>query len=496
MSKTTLLAGNAIWNTLERFSTMGIQLLCTFVLALFLTPADFGLVGMLVVFTLIGNTITESGFSQALIRQKECSQLTLSSVFWTNLVLSLLVYAVLFGLAPLIASWYHQPLLTSVSRLTFCVIPLGALSLIHITLCTRRLQFRLMCLISLAASLLSCVFAVVWAWHTHSVWALVWQNVLACALRTLGYWITSRWRPMLCYSLAEVRRLFSFSRNLLVTGLIGNLFNNIYTLLIGRCYGATQAGYFVQADRIRIVTSASATQVVQSVSYPILSQIHNDDDAGADATDARLRSAYRRVIGVTLMLVGFGMALLMTVSEDLMQLLMQRPEWRISGRYLYALGVAGILFPLHAVNQNILLVKGLGRTIFWLEVGRRSLMVAILLVAIRFDVSVFVWSYAFYSFLLIFVNLWVCGRPIRYGLRAQLRDIMPTLLSLAAMLVVAQVSNHYLAPAPILMRAVITLLLSAVFGLALLSRLPAFTEVRQLLASASRAFRNPPMPRP
>lgn len=477
----SLMASNTLWNALERFSTMGIQLLCTFALARFLTPADFGLVGMLVVFTLIGNTITESGFGQALIRERECSQQTLSTVFWANLILSAIVYATLYVAAPWIARWFGQPELLGISRITFLVIPIGAAGLIHNIICTRGLQFRTLFLVSATASVVSCLAALIWAWHTRSVWALVLQNVIAYALKTIGYCMATRWRPSLQFSFGELKRLFAFARNLLVTGLIGNLFNNIYLLIIGRYYGAVQTGYFAQADRIRMVTSASSTQVVQSVSYPILSQINHQDES-------RLREAYRKIIVVTLMLVGLTMTLLMTVSEDLMELLMGNEAWRASGRYLYALGVAGILFPLHAVNQNILLVKGLGRTVLWLEVARRSLMILLIAVALYcFDsAEMLVWSYAFYSFILIFVNLWVCGRPIGYSLNEQLRDIIPTLTRLVAILVVAQMLNHFLSPLAPLLRIAIVLTSSIAFGLALLYRTSAFAYAWQLLCEMKK----------
>jgi len=468
-----------IWNALERFSVMGIQLICTFIMARFLTPDMFGLMGMLIVFTLIGNTITESGFSQALIREKEVGHRTLSTVFWTNILLSLLIYAILWLCAPLIAGFYRQSILTDVSRVTFLVIPLGALSLIHFTLCTRQLEFRKMCFISLTASLVSCILAIFWAWRTHSVWALVLQNVTTYALRTLGFWFFTKFRPALTFASDELKRLFAFSRNLLITGLIGNLFNNIYTILIGRFYGAMQAGYFVQADRIRMVASASTTQVIQSVSYPILSRINNEEDPVPDAqpSDLRLKGAYRRIILITLLLVGFFMTLLMSVSEDLMQILMGSPEWRVSGRYLMALGVVGILFPLHAVNQNILLVKGLGNAVLWIEIVRRTLMIVLIIAALQFGVEVFVWSYALYSFLLIFLNLYVCGRPIGYGLHEQLHDIRPLLMGFLLMLLVSQCCNHVLALNGLYLRIIVTFTLSLLVGLLYFYRHPSFREV-------------------
>lgn len=474
------MASGSFWNAMERFSTMGIQLICTFILARFLTPSMFGLMGMLVVFTLIGNTITESGFSQTLIREQEVSRQTLSTVFWTNIILSLLIYIILWFAAPNIASFYHEPILTDVSRVTFLVIPLGALSIIQLTLCNRDLEFRKMCIISITASIISCIIAIIWAWRTHSVWALVIQNVMTYALRALGFWLTTKFRPALTFASDELRRLFAFSRNLLITGLIGNIFNNIYTLLIGRFYGATQAGYFVQADRIRLVTSNSMTQVVQSVSYPILSQINNSSNSSNTPNSSNLYQPYRRIILVTLLFVGFLMTLLMSVGEDLMQLLMGSAEWRVAGQYLMALGVVGILYPLHAVNQNILLVKKMGRTVLWIEIARRALMIVLIVAALQFGVDVFVWSYALYSFLLIFLNLYVCGRPIGYGLVEQLRDIRPILMGFLLMIVVAECSNHILSMQSLILRFMITLSLTLIVGILYFHRHPSFREALDL----------------
>ena len=470
------MASGTFWNALERFSVMGIQLICTFVLARFLTPGMFGLMGMLVVFTLIAGTLTESGFSQALIREPDADRRTLSTVFWANVLLSVVIYGLLWLSAPLIALFYHEPLLTDVSRMTFLVIPLGALSLIHQTLSTRQLAFRRMCLVSLTASLVSCALAVVWAWRTHSVWALVAQNVAAYALRTLGFWLTTHFRPSLTFAWSELKRLFSFAQNLLITGLIGNLFNNIYTLLIGRFYGAAQAGYFVQADRIRLVTSNSMTQVVQSVSYPILARINNEQ-----AADCDIRSSYRSIILITLMAVGFMMTMLMNVGEDLMELLMGSAEWRTSGRYLLALGVVGVIYPLHAVNQNILLVKGLGRAVLWIEVARRSLMMLLIVCALQLNVEAFIWSYALYSILLIPLNLYICGRPIGYGLRQQFADITPLLSGFLLMTITAQLSNHVLALQALPLRFTITLALTSLVGLLCFRKHSAFRDILPLV---------------
>ena len=174
------------------------------------------------------------------------------------------------------------------------------------------------------------------------------------------------------------------------------------------------------------------------------------------------------------------MTLLMSVGEDLMQLLMGSTEWRVAGQYLMALGVVGILYPLHAVNQNILLVKQMGRTVLWIEIARRALMIVLIVAAQQFGVEVFVWSYALYSFLLIFLNLYVCGRPIGYGLMDQLHDIRPILMGFLLMIVVAECSNHILSMQSLILRFSITLSLTLIVGLLYFHRHPSFREALDL----------------
>ena len=136
------LAKNTIWNTLERFSLLGIQLICTFVLARFLTPSDFGIVGMLVVFTAIAHIFVDSGFGTAIIREKEVSPIDYSSVFYFNILIAIVIYTILYFCSPLIAEFYHEPILEGVCKVTFLVIPLMALQLIQTTILQRNLQYN------------------------------------------------------------------------------------------------------------------------------------------------------------------------------------------------------------------------------------------------------------------------------------------------------------------------------------------------------------------
>ena len=469
------LAKNTVWNTLERFSLLGIQMICTFVLARFLTPSDFGIVGMLVVFTAIAQILVDSGFGTAIIREKEVSQIDYSSVFYLNVLIAIVIYVILYFFSPLIAEFYHEPILENVCKVTFLVIPLLALHLIQRTILQRKLQFKKLAIIAFVSSATSSILAVVLAYYLRNVWALVIQNVMTYLFNTILLWIYGRWHPLLFFSWSPIRKYFKFSKNLLLSGLIGSVFNNINALLIGRFYTSADLGLYSQANRINDIASHQLTGVIKSVSYPVLSKLNNE---GGD-----LREGYRKVIIITLIFVGGIVALLMGIAQDLLELLMGSMEWRTSGKYVVILGVAGILYPLHAINQNILTVKGNSKSILYLEIVRRCIFIAILSLAIHFEVIYFVMSYSVYSILLLFLNLYVCGKPIKYTIWEQFADIFPVFLILSAMVAVAFLSNYILADKAIIPRILTTFFLSVCCGLILFYRHPLFKEVCRMVVS-------------
>ena len=468
------LASNTIWNAFEKFSQLGIQLLCTFILARFLTPSDFGIVGMLVIFTQISKTITDSGFSIAINKKKEVTKEDLSSIFYLNLILAVIIYWVLYFCSPYIAVFYHEPILNDVCKVTFLVIPIFALTLIQTTLLKRNLQFKKLSIITFVSSITASIVAVFLAYYYKNVWALVIQNLLTFAIEALLLWITTKWHPSLKFSMKSVSKYFKFSKNLLLTGLLGSVFNNINALLIGHFYTSTDLGFYSQANRINGIASHTSTDVIKSVSFPVLSKYYNN---GGD-----LKSGYKKVILVTILFVGSIITLLMSISDDLFEILMGGPEWRLAGKYLFLLGLSGILYPLHAVNQNVLNVKGDSRTILFLEIIRRCILILILAIALQFSVPVFVASYSFYSFVLLFVNLHYCGKPINYSTKEQLIDIAPIIARLFLVLLFSFVCNSLFVSFSIYVRCFLTMVLSTLLLLLLFHRTKVFNEVLILLA--------------
>lgn len=467
------LVSNTIWNAIESYSMTGIQLICTFLLARFLTPSDFGIIGMLVVFTTIAQVLVDSGFGAALIREKNVSERDYSSVFYLNLAISIVLYIILFSLSGLIAKFYHQDILKDICSVTFLSLPLQSLSLVQIVKLKRELKFKKLCIISLSSSIIASVIAIISASYFRNVWALVIQNIASVGIKTLLVWIYSKWSPSLMFSWLAIKKYFSFAKNLMLAGVIGAFFNNIYSLLIGRFYTPSDLGYYSQASRMRDVSSYTSTGVIQNVTYPILAKVSNDGE--------NLKNAYQKVISVTLIFVGCIVAILMTVAMDIFEVLMGSTQWRISGFYFLLLGVTGILYPLHAVNQNILMVKGESRTLLMLEITRRSLMIVIIFITVNFGITVFVFGNSIYSILLLFLNLFYCGKPINYTLKQQLKDVAPILLRQVIIISIGLLISYLLSSISIYLRILLTLSASIIVAYLLFNKNPYYKEMKSLL---------------
>lgn len=440
---------NVVWKYIESYSATGIQLLTTFILARFLTPDDYGLMGMVLVFSSFANVIIDSGFGQALIREKDVTQTDYSTILYFNLAASVLLYLLLYAASGLIADFYNQEILNDVCKVTFLALPLSALSIVQSTKLQKEIRFKKLCIITLVSSLLSCIITIILAYIYRNVWALVFQGIIINLLKAVLLWVTGDFVPNLKFSANSFKKYFGFSKNLLLSGLIGTFFNNIYTLAIGKIYTPTELGFYSQAFRVKSTLSVSMTSVIQSVTYPILAKINNET--------GEIREAYKKIICITLMCVGLLMTLFMGCACDIFELLMGNKIWRVAGTYFILIGINGILFPLHSINQNVLMVKGDSKTVLFLEITRRSIMILVVGITSFFDIKVFVLGLSIYSIVLLLPNLYFCGKPINYTIKEQMKDCLPIFARLAAIILVQMSANFLTSDLHIILRVTASL---------------------------------------
>ena len=387
------------------------------------------------------------------------------------------LYVVLFLAAPAISRFFKEPLLVEVMRVIGWVLVINALAIIPRTLFVKEVNFKTQTKVSLIASISSGVIGIGMALAGLGVWSLVGQQLSRQLLNTLFLWIYCTWRPAWEFSMQSFKELFGFGSKILLSGLLNTIFNEIYSLVIGRCYTSAQLGQYTRANQFNQIFSSNLTTVIQRVSYPVLSSIQNEPE--------RLREAYRKVIKST-MLISFACMLgLAAVARPLILILIGE-KWLPAVGFLQIICFSGMFYPLHAINLNILQVKGRSDLFLRLEIIKKIIAVGPLVLGVLFSIEYMLWGSVCTSLIAYFLNSYYSADLINYPTKEQIKDILPTFLvsfvTAAAMwsLTLLSLSNWLLLP------------LQCSLGIALAVfiyeclHLPEYVEVKQLAFSILR----------
>lgn len=405
------------WSFIDNLASSGISFLVGLVLARLLTPSEYGIMAIITIFIAVSNSIVDSGFSNALIRKTDAKRVDYNTVFIFNLIVSAVLYAVLFFLAPAISAFFREPLLVDVMRVIGWVLLINALAIIPRTLFVKDVNFKTQTKVSLIASVSSGVIGIGMALSGMGVWSLVGQQLSRQLLNTLFLWVYCKWRPVWEFSVRSFKELFGFGSKLLLSGLLDTVFKEIYSLVIGRCYTAAQLGQYTRASQFNQIFSSNLTTVIQRVSYPVLSSIQDEPE--------RLREAYRKVIKSTMLIAFACMLGLAAVAKPLIILLIGE-KWLPAVGFLQIICFSGMLYPLHAINLNILQVKGRSDLFLRLEVIKKIIAVGPLLLGVFFNIEYMLWGSVCTSLIAYFLNSYYSANLINYPTKDQVKDILPT----------------------------------------------------------------------
>lgn len=417
-----------VWSSVERFSVQGVQFLVMLVIARLLDPKDFGLVGMLAIFLAVAQSLIDSGFSQALIRKQNRTEVDNSTVFYFNIIVSTILYLILYAIAPWVAGFYNEPQLCGLMRVLCLIIIINSFAVVQRALYTASINFKTQAKASFIAAIISGVVGVWLAYNGYGVWTLVWQQLLNAGINTLLLWIYSNWYPRWVYSWKSFRELFAFGSKLLASGLLDTLYTNIYLLVIGKIFNAASLGYYTQADRFTKLSSSNITGILQRVTYPVLCSIQDDDE--------RLREDYRRLLRLSAFIIFPMMCLLAGVAYPLVELLIGE-KWRFAATLIIPLSFTMMWWPIHAINLNLLQVKGRSDLFLRLEIIKKIIGVTVLVLSIPFGLLFMCYAGIVTSILCLGINTYYTGKLIQVGFFMQLKDLSGTLIVSMAIYVAA-----------------------------------------------------------
>lgn len=417
-----------IWSSVERFSVQGIHFIVMLVVARLLEPKDFGLVGMLTIFMAVSQSLIDSGFSQALIRKIDRTETDQCTVFYFNIVVSICLYLILFLIAPFVADFYNEPQLTSLMRVLCLMVIINSMAVVQRAIYTASLNFKTQAKATFSAAVVSGVVGIYMAWSGYGVWSLVGQQLISATANTLMLWWYSSWRPKLIYSWKSFRELFAFGSNLLLSGLLDTIYNNIYQIVIGKIYSAANLGFFTQAKHISALPSSNINGIIVRVTYPVLSTIQDDDE--------RLSVNYRKLLRTSAFIVFPMMCGLAGISRPLINILLGS-KWNFTSILLVPICMAMMWYPIHSINLNLLKVKGRSDLFLRLEIIKKILGVSMLIITAPFGLIVMCYGTVVNSIIALIINTYYTGKLINVGFIRQMMDLAFTLfLSLSMFFVV------------------------------------------------------------
>jgi O-antigen/teichoic acid export membrane protein len=405
-----------IWETVGRFSALGIQFFVTILIARILLPSQFGVIGLLTVFIALGQILLDSGFSQALIQKKDASKVDLSSVYFLNMLVGLLIYIILFIASPFIASFYDLPELTAYARVIFLIIPINSFGLIQNVIIQKELDFKKTATANVVSAIFSGIVGVSLAYSGFGIWALVWQQVSLNASKTLLFVIQRRWIPRFVLSMISVKEMFAFSMNLMFHSIVNVTMKNIYVLVIGKFYPVSQVGYYTQADKFQEISASTLSSIVIKVSFPAL--VHKKDEP------EYLRLAYSKIFSTTVFIIAPLMIFLMLIGEPLFRLLLT-DKWLPAVPYFKILCIYGMVLPTIQISYNLYKLFKKGKMLLIIDSLRHLLVIASIFFTIRFSISDMLIGLVLCTIIMTLVNLYKSGQLISLSLFAQLKSLLP-----------------------------------------------------------------------
>ena len=402
------------WSAADAFLGQGVTFLVGIILARLLTPAEYGLIGIVLIFTIILSGVVDSGFSNALIRKKDTTDADYNTMFITNMVISIVLYVLLYLSAPLIAQFFARNELIDLCRVMGLILIIQALSITQTTLLTKRIDFKTKTKASLVSAIGSGVVGIGMACEGFGVWALVGQQISRNFLYTVALWVLVRWWPKFFFNKESFLYMWGFGWKLMVSGLLNNVWNQLYQVVVGKFYSPATLGQYTRSKEYAGIFSQNFTTIIQRVSYPALAEVQGDTD--------RMILAYRKIIKVTMFVTALSMILIGAMAEPLVYCLIG-PQWGEAASYLPLICLSMVLYPLHSINLNMLQIQGRSDIFLYLEIVKKIISIIPLLLGVFVGIYYMLCGVVITGIIAFFLNSYYTGKELKYSSWMQLKDI-------------------------------------------------------------------------
>lgn len=427
-------AKSLVWTFTQQFGNQLVGFIISLVLARILLPEEFGLIGMIAVVVAIGNALLDGGLTKSLIRDKECDQEDYSTVFYFHIVSSLVVYALVFVSAPLIADFYERTILINIIRVYSLSLVITSFSAVQLARLTKIMDFKTQALIAIPAAIIGGVVGIFLAYKDYGVWSLVWSSIITSTVNSIQVWIYSGWSPDFIFSQVKFKKHFNYGYKLTLSDLLNRVFNNLFLIVIGKYFSAAQVGFYTRAETMKQLPVNNISNALNKVSFPLLVSIKDDEP--------RLKRVYKKLMLMVVFVVTPFLIFLAVLAEPTFRFLFTE-KWLPAVPYFQILCITGILFPLHSYNLTILNIKGRSDLFLKLEALKKILIVIIIVLAVPFGILALLYGQVIVSLLAFFINAHYTKKFIDYSGWQQITDIFPIIITAGFSGVIVFITDKY-----------------------------------------------------
>ncbi len=405
-----------LWQGLERLGSQGTQMLISILLARLLSPKEFGVIAIMMVFITIGYICIDGGFSMALVQKKDIDDQDCSAVFYLNIAMSMVFYLVVFIVAPFIAKYYANESICTYLRVLASVFVIRAFSIVQTALLTKRMLFKFNFRINITAIAISGISGIILAYCGFGVWSLIVQQIINVFVTGCLLWFFVKWRPLLVFSWHSLIVLFNFGWKLLLSGLMNTLYGNLYSLIIGKLFNLDTLAYYNQGRQFPQQGMDTFGSVFGSVIFPGFASLQNDRP--------RLKSIFERALKAINCITTPVLCCLLVVAKQVVLLLLGE-KWLPCMPYMQLSCIVFIFYPLHTLNLQTLNACGRSDVFLILEIIKKSQSILMMFITYRYGVMAMVWGMVITAPIAFIENAWMSKKLISYSCWRQLLHVFP-----------------------------------------------------------------------
>lgn len=464
-------AKGLFWSTMERFGAAGIQFIFGIPIMRILMPSDYGLFAMILIFMGVGQTLIDSGFGSALIWKKTPTAKDYSTVFYFNITISFVLYAIFFFLAPVISQFYNEPLLVDLIRVISLNFIILSFSLIQQTILQKKVEFKLLAYVNVIGSLLGGVVALFMAYKGFGVWSLILQILIKSFITSFLLWVLNKWRPVLVFSWQSFKELFNYGYKLTGAGLIYTIFQYFYFNVIGKLFPVEALGFYTKASQLQEFPVKTIGSIFQRVAFPVFATIQDENERLKNAVGKTLR---------TMAFFNFPILIgLIAVADNLIEVVMTE-KWLPAADYFKLLCLIGLFYSFHVVSGEILKTKGKLNRVLKIEIITKSIMVINIFITWRWGITAIIFGQMAAVIITHLLDSWYVWKSIGYSLWQQLKDVFVYFALSVFMYLFAVIISHFIGN-PIISLAVVSIAGAAFYLLgAVVLKLEELSEIKKI----------------